>query len=223
MSREVFTLSQAISNFEYRETERRNENVPADGERVRVRASDEEHVKLWAGGGGMMPPITKMDKEGLLGLKNCRRLALSSNSIEKIGPGLNQLSFLEVLSVSRNKIRRFENLDLPRLKQLWASYNFIDRLVGLERLTGLTTLFISNNCIDKWSEIERLEQNKHLTDVLFLNNKIHTDIDKGNDDQRKEYRIQVLIRLPNLIRIDGQPVEPEERDDAELVRSMGMR
>ena len=214
------TLSAAIAAFEKDEWERRcnkalQEGLPQPGV---VKASEEEHVKLYAGGGGTLPPVTKMDREGLSLLVNCQRLALSSNAIEKIGPGLNLIPHLEILSLSRNKIKKLENLDLPHLKQLWLSYNFIDRLSGLEKLVSLTTLYLSNNCIERWGEIDKLEANRNLVDLLLINNKIHTEIDKSTDETRREYRLQILLRLPQLVKIDGEPVLPEEREAADAKR-----
>ena len=210
--REVpFSVSQAIIAYEEIEGERREK----EGIRGRVDAAQEEHIKLYAGGCGFLPPITRIDKEGLQQLRRCKRLALSSNAIDRIPPGLSSMPNLEILSLGRNKLRRLECLDLPHLKQLWLSYNFIEKLSGAEKLLSLTTLFVSNNLIEKWAEVERLAANPHLTDLLLLNNKVHTDTDKGTEETKKEYRLQVLMRLPKLTRIDGQPVEPEERDAAE--------
>jgi dynein light chain 1, axonemal len=61
-----------------------------------------------------------------------RHLALSTNNIEKIS-GLAGLPQLEVLSLGRNCIKKLEGLEpvAPTLKQLWISYNVIERLVGV--------------------------------------------------------------------------------------------
>lgn len=78
---------------------------------------------------GACPPIERMDSS-ILGLKASRHLALSTNSIDKIGP-LTGLS-LETLSMGRNCLKRIENLEgvAPTLRQLWISYNSIEKLVG---------------------------------------------------------------------------------------------
>eukprot|EP00754_Rhynchopus_humris_P016786 Rhum_TRINITY_DN14530_c9_g2::Rhum_TRINITY_DN14530_c9_g2_i7::g.95232::m.95232/K10411/DNAL1; dynein light chain 1, axonemal len=80
-------------------------------------AAEETDVRLFAGGNGKLPPIQRMDKE-LQTLKKCQILRLSTNCIDKIGPGLNALPNLEILSLGRNKIKKLENLDLPNLKEL---------------------------------------------------------------------------------------------------------
>eukprot|EP00754_Rhynchopus_humris_P016785 Rhum_TRINITY_DN14530_c9_g2::Rhum_TRINITY_DN14530_c9_g2_i5::g.95227::m.95227/K10411/DNAL1; dynein light chain 1, axonemal len=67
-------------------------------------AAEETDVRLFAGGNGKLPPIQRMDKE-LQTLKKCQILRLSTNCIDKIGPGLNALPNLEILSLGRNKIK----------------------------------------------------------------------------------------------------------------------
>ena len=66
----------------------------------------------------------------LSALRACRHLALSTNSLDKIG-NLTGLEKLEVLSLGRNCLKKLENLEAVAgtLQQLWVSYNQIDRLV----------------------------------------------------------------------------------------------
>lgn len=82
---------------------------------------------------GVCPPIEKMDSS-LAALKACRHLALSTNSLDKIG-SLQGLEALEVLSLGRNCLKKLENLEAVAgsLRQLWISYNQVDRLVGAGR------------------------------------------------------------------------------------------
>lgn len=42
------------------------------------------------------------------------------------------------------------------LEELWISYNQIATLDGLSACTQLTTLYISNNLIKAWSELDKL-------------------------------------------------------------------
>eukprot|EP00755_Sulcionema_specki_P018183 Sspe_Gene.66276::Locus_39157_Transcript_1_1_Confidence_1.000_Length_791::g.66276::m.66276/K10411/DNAL1; dynein light chain 1, axonemal len=189
--------------------------------------SEETDVRLFAGGMGRLPPIQKMDKE-LQTLKKCQILRLSTNCIEKIGPGLNALPNLEILSLGRNKIKKLENLDLPNLKELWISYNLIDKLSGLDKLRSLQVLYMSNNLIGKWTEVDKLSNNNTmLTDILLLNNPLYYEVvgseGKADSTERREWRLQLLVRLPGLTKIDGEPVEPEERDDAEKRKLEMMR
>eukprot|EP01063_Lacrimia_lanifica_P017802 TRINITY_DN24792_c0_g1_i1.p1 TRINITY_DN24792_c0_g1~~TRINITY_DN24792_c0_g1_i1.p1 ORF type:complete len:258 (+),score=124.05 TRINITY_DN24792_c0_g1_i1:50-775(+) len=190
-------------------------------------AAEETDVRLFAGGNGKLPPIQKMDKD-LQTLKKCKIMRLSTNCIEKIGPGLNALPQLEILSLGRNKIKRLENLDLPNLKELWISYNSIDKLSGLDKLRSLQVLYMSNNLVAKWTEVDKLSNNNtQLTDILLLNNPLYFEVsggDKGaTDEGRKDWRITLLVKLPSLSKIDGEPVEPEEREEAERRKLEMMR
>ncbi|CBZ27430.1 putative dynein light chain [Leishmania mexicana MHOM/GT/2001/U1103] len=205
------SIKEAIARFEENEYRRRLARVPeAMQESVpRVVAVQEPKVLLI----GMLPPITKMDKE-ISTLKECVHLGLSTNAIEKIGPGLKDLKNLKVLSLGRNNIRKLEQLDLPKLEQLWASYNKIDKLTGLDKLKGLRVLYMSNNLINSWTEIDRLaNQCPELVDVLFLNNPLC-----NSAASNQEYRYMMLQRLPKLARLDGVPVDPEEKEEADRRR-----
>merc|ERR1712086_1054184 len=101
--------------------------------KVSEKPEEAAHVKLY----GQLPPITKMDPAALSTLKECKHLALSSNNIDKL-----------------------ENLDGlgARLEQLWISYNSISSLAGIEKLRVLKVLFISNNKISDFKEVNRLAE-----------------------------------------------------------------
>jgi hypothetical protein len=42
------------------------------------------------------------------------------------------------------------------LEELWISYNQINSLDGLSMCTNLTTLYVSNNAIKAWNELDKL-------------------------------------------------------------------
>ena len=212
------TLKEAIARFEKEEYDRRvkeeEQEAEKEGREKReippVVASQERYVKLL----GMLPPINKMDKE-ITALTACEHLGLSTNAIEKIGPGLKELKNLKILSLGRNSIRKLEQLDIPQLEQLWISYNKIEKLSGLDKLKNLRVLYMSNNAVSTWSEIERLaNQCSELTDVLFINNPIY-----NNAASEAEYRLMMLQRLPKLVKLDGVPVDPEEKEEADRRRT----
>lgn len=79
------TCAQAIKNFETLHT---------------VVATEVDHVKLYC----QQPPIAKMDA-ALNSLVNCERLALSTNTIDRI-ISLSGLSKLKILSLGRNAIKK---------------------------------------------------------------------------------------------------------------------
>lgn len=181
------SCAQAIKNFEA------NAQVVAD---------EVEHVKLYC----QMPPIAKMDA-ALVALKNCERLALSSNSIDRM-ISLGGMSKLKILSLGRNVIKKIEKLEdiSSSLEELWVSYNQIASLDGLAGCPNLTTLYVSNNLIKQWTELDKLAGLSNLKDVLFVGNPIYDDMPK------EQARIEVLKRLPQVLKIDGDMVKPTERE-----------
>jgi dynein light chain 1 len=42
------------------------------------------------------------------------------------------------------------------LEELWISYNLIASLDGLQGCSNLTTLYVSNNMIKSWAELDKL-------------------------------------------------------------------
>lgn len=65
---------------------------------------------------------------------------------------------LRILSLGRNMIKKIEKLDdvADTLEELWLSYNQIVSLDGLQGLPHLNTLYLSNNAIRDWNELEKL-------------------------------------------------------------------
>jgi dynein light chain 1 len=129
-----------------------------------------------------MPPIAKLDAS-LSTLKKCKKLSLSTNTIDKITsvsgmdrceaaaasspppvllpapaprgsraavapPSVltagNAPRSLEILSLGRNNIKKIEGLDgvADTLKELWISYNNIEKLAGVEKLKALEILYL---------------------------------------------------------------------------------
>jgi len=70
--------------------------------------------------------------------------------------------------MARNNIKKFEKLDDigSHIEQLWFSYNQIDKLGGLEQCLKLKVLFLSNNKIENFDELEKLVCNHNLNSNL---------------------------------------------------------
>ena len=160
-----------------------------------------------------------------------RQLSLSTNSIDRLIP-LAGMKALRILSLGRNQLKKIEKLDdvADSLEELWLSYNQIASLDGCTGLSKLQVLYISNNNIKSWSELDNLVSAPSrvpssvfvltflsstvqanlpdLRDVLFFGNPIYENL------SRQEQRIEVLKKLPNLQKIDGDMVKPAEREEA---------
>ena len=117
---------------------------------------------------------------------------------------------LNILSLGRNQIKKFENIEAvsATIEEIWISYNLITSLSGLDKAKKLKKLYMSNNLVEKWSEIEKLQANPELEEVLFFGNPFV-------DEDNAAYRIQLLKVLPNLNKIDGLPVDVDEREAAQ--------
>jgi len=179
-------------------------DIEVDG----VVAAEAEEVRLCPIA-NMKPLIAKMDN-ALSSLKKCKHLRMSSNAIGKI-EGLAGCDSLQILSLGRNAIKKIEGLNevSDTLEQLWISYNQIASLAGIEKLVNLQVLYMSNNKIAAWPEIERLQALPKLRDVNLTNNPIHQKHEaEGN------WRIEVIKRLEKLKVLDGSLIEDDEREAA---------
>lgn len=173
-------------------------------------ATDSKVIKL----NFQTPPIEKMDAPVLNTLVNCRVLSLSTNCIDKI-VDLPNLRNLEILSLSRNNIKRISGLEQigQSLKELWLSYNLIDKLDNLQSCFKLQTLFISNNKIKSWDEVDRLKELPEISTVTFIGNPIYDAF------TREDARFQVLRRLNSLRNIDGTIIDDTMVDKAKTMEA----
>jgi dynein light chain 1 len=117
---------------------------------------------------------------------------------------------LKILALGRNQIKRIEKLDdlADSLEELWLSYNLIASLDGLSMLSKLQVLYMSNNSLKSFDELEKISGLSELRDVLFVGNPMYEGL------SREEQRIEVLKKLPNVMKIDGDMVKPSEREEA---------
>ena len=77
--------------------------------------------------------------------------------IDRMG-SLTGMTNLKILSIGRNNIKKIEKLDevAGSLEQLWMSYNQIVTLDGLSSLQNLHTLYMSNNLIKSFTELNHI-------------------------------------------------------------------
>jgi dynein light chain 1 len=176
-------------------------------------AADEREIFLY---GGMVFDvkrsfINKLDAS-LAALKNCERLALSTNQIDRMAP-FTGMEKLRLLSLSRNALKKIERLEdvSETLEELWLSYNQISSLDGLGACQKLQVLYIGNNKIADWGELDKLAGLSSLREVLFTGNPIYDGMDKA------QAKLQVVKRLPNIAKVDNDMVSPGERDAAKAL------
>ncbi|XP_061492864.1 leucine-rich repeat-containing protein 23 isoform X2 [Rhineura floridana] len=160
-------------------------------------------------------------------------LSLKGNEIDVItGLDPDKLSNLHTLELRGNNLKSTAGLCLPKLKNLYLAQNSITSLEDLEGLGQLTTLHLRDNqleTLDGFSEslkslqylnlrgnaivqsqeVMKLQVLPMLRALVLLDNPCS---DEG------DYRVEVLVLLPRLERLDKDFFEEEERAEAEDIR-----
>lgn len=115
--------------------------------------------------------------------------------------------FYIIVNIFHTQIEKLEDV-AATLEQLWISYNQIASLDGINCCTQLTTLYISNNLIKAWNELDKLAGLANLRDVVFVGNPIYDEM------PRDQARLEIIRRLPQVAKIDDEMVKPMEREAA---------
>ena len=190
-------ISKAIANWE------------AEEKNAGKKLADEEEVDL------IFRVIDNLDT-GINTLINCRKLSLSSNLITKI-PDLN-LPRLEILSLGRNKIKKITGLTFvaDTLKQLWVSYNEISSLDGVKDCVKLECLYVGNNLLASYNDLNILSNLTNLRHAVFKGNPFA--VEGGNiknpiDKQYTELIPEVKKRIPSLMTLDGELCKMSDSTD----------
>nr|XP_013813515.1 PREDICTED: LOW QUALITY PROTEIN: leucine-rich repeat-containing protein 23 [Apteryx mantelli mantelli] len=157
----------------------------------------------------------------------------SGNKIKTaLGLSQGQLFSLHILELRGNKLESTAGLNLPKLKNLYLAQNAISSLEGLEGLGQLTTLHLRDNqletldgfcstmkClqylnlrsngISSLQEVAKLQALPMLRALVLLDNPCSDEAD---------YRMEVLVLLPHLERLDKEFFEEDERAEANKIR-----
>ncbi|KFU84151.1 Leucine-rich repeat-containing protein 23, partial [Chaetura pelagica] len=160
-------------------------------------------------------------------------LSLQGNKIKTVlGLSHGQLLSLQILELRGNRIENTAGLSLPKLENLYLAQNVIRSLEGLEGLEQLTTLHLRdnqletldgfcsgmkclrylnlrNNKISSLQEVKKLQVLPVLQALVLLDNPC---------SEETNYRLEVLVQLPNLQRLDKELFEPDEQEEAQRVR-----
>ena len=108
-------------------------------------------------------------------------------------------------------IKKIDNLDgvADTLEELWISYNLIEKLTNVDKLTKLRVLYVSNNKVENYKELEKLTELSGLEELLLVGNPLWEAAEKP-EEIGCEYRIEVLKRVPQLLKLNGIPVDVDE-------------
>ena len=94
-----------------------------------------------------------------------------------------------------------------------AQRDLIERLTNIDKLPKLRVLYMSNNKLENFKELDKLAGLASLQELLLVGNPLHASAEKP-DELGCEYRIEVLKRVPQLVKLDGIPVDVDEREAA---------
>ncbi|XP_010151433.1 PREDICTED: leucine-rich repeat-containing protein 23, partial [Eurypyga helias] len=160
-------------------------------------------------------------------------LSLRGNKIQTaLGLSHGQLFSLQILELRENKLESTAGLSLPKLKNLYLARNAIRSLEGLEGLGQLTTLHLRdnrlealdgfcssmkclqylnlrNNGISSLREVAKLQVLPMLQALVLLDNPCSNE---------SNYRLEVLVLLPHLQRLDKEIFKQDERAEANEIR-----
>ncbi|XP_076648158.1 leucine-rich repeat-containing protein 23 [Halictus rubicundus] len=149
-------------------------------------------------------------------LKNLKTLELRGNMLTTTNgiffPGL------ICLYIAENQIEKLEGLEiLVNLKILHLRSNKLSILDGFDsRCAKLSYLNLRNNEITKISEIQKLSCLPALETLIIFENPA---INYREEDEENMYRQIVLAMLPDLVRIDKDPVLYKEKREAQEFRT----
>lgn len=159
-------------------------------------------------------------------------LNLSFNEISLVsGLEPSKLSKLHTLELRGNKLTSTAGIYLPNLKNLFLGANMITKLEGLERLEHLTTLHLRDNQI---SNLDGFSENMRNLQYINMRGNMVSDVKETakmkclpklralilsenpcSDDD--EYRMEVLIGIRRIERLDKDDYNEEERQEAEEI------
>ncbi|ETV69971.1 hypothetical protein H257_14344 [Aphanomyces astaci] len=138
------------------------------------------------------------DAEG----KSIVALKLNGNQLTSID-GLANLTALKSVELARNHIDAISlATDMPNVDHVVLSENKLTTLAGLEAFPNLASLSIDLNQLATFDVLGPLSQFQFLTDIDLTGNSV-TELDS--------YRLDLLLLLPRIKKLDGIPVTDDER------------
>lgn len=170
------------------------------------------------------------DMEGLVGPSSLETLNLIGNGIKKISC-LEHSSFanLAILELRGNHIETTEGIHLPNLRHLYLAHNVIKHLEGLEKLDRLRTLHLRENQIETLSGLNfnmrslqylnvrgnKLADENAIQSLRYVSKTLQILVLLENPVvETSDYRINLVMLLPNLERLDKDPVTSDEKVEA---------
>ncbi|CAM9307778.1 unnamed protein product, partial [Lampetra planeri] len=169
------------------------------------------------------------DVDGLVG-PALESLNLSGNNIQKLS-GLQSGRFtnLVTLELRGTFLESTLGINLPNLQRLYLAQNVIKHLEGLEKLEHLTTLHLRDNQLDRLDGLSPkmmclkylnvrgngILNEEGLQALKVVSKTLRVLILSENPlVEMSDYRMHALVLIPDLERIDKDPVLSEEKAEA---------
>jgi len=124
---------------------------------------------------------------GVENFKNLKHLFIAANRITSL-EGISTLESLEILHIRDNQIQSFGE-------------NFVDGC-----LKNLRYINLRANNVDKMEEVKKLSILPKLTELVLTDNPLV---------EEEDYRLEVLCRVRRLDRLDKDPFDEDEREQAQ--------
>ncbi|OCT69784.1 leucine-rich repeat-containing protein 23 isoform X2 [Xenopus laevis] len=156
-------------------------------------------------------------------------LNLIGNELRDLeGLECSKLTSLHTLELRSNQLLSTAGLNLASLRELYLGQNNISRLEGLKSLVNLTTLHLRDNqleTLDGFSEhlqaLQYLNLRSNMVAKLQEVQKLHClprlralVLRENPCEEEEGYRMETLIALPQLERLDKDFFEEEEKREA---------
>jgi len=159
-------------------------------------------------------------------------LILSNNVITEVtGLDASKLTRLHTLELRGNKLESTDGIYLPNVKNLFLAANVIKKIEGMSRCTSLTTLHLRDNQLEtldgftgdlkelqyinlRGNLLTSVKESQKLKELPFLRALALSENPVADED---DYRLEVLIALRTLERLDKDEYTDEERHEAEEI------
>lgn len=116
------------------------------------------------------------------------------------------LNNVKNLNLWGNEITDVTLLDqMPNIEIVSLSVNKIYSLESFAQCPNLREIYLRKNCIEDLSEIRHLASLSQLSVLWLWDNPCA---------EHPEYRAHIISLLPNLVKLDNQPITDEERSEA---------
>jgi len=142
-----------------------------------------------------------------------------------------KLTRLHTLELRANKLESTDGIYLPNLKNLFLGANMIKRIEGMARLTGLSTLHLRDNQLENLAGFA--PEQKNLQYVNLRGNLVTSVkecakmkvlpliralvLSENPCSEEDDYRMETLIGIRTLERLDKDEYTDEERTEAEEI------